>query len=175
MIKSSSFKVLPQSLAEVFQLECNLKFTTIQSFSKVTDILSVCLASLVPLSVPEIYNAVSALKKEPDSNWQDFVTRFNMLSGMKYFITSPKRMFIIYANCNLLVADSHPKLPSNSLTSHNNLEISYITMCTFANFFPPRFFCKNSVKSTFSLKSYTVNQFDDKFSQWGKISEISTL
>ena len=84
VIKSSSFKVLPQSLAEVFQLECNLKFTTIQSFSKVTDILSVCLASLVPLSVPEIYNAVSALKKEPDSNWQDFVTRFNMLSGMNY-------------------------------------------------------------------------------------------
>ena len=87
MIKSSSFKVLPQSLAEVFQLECNLKFTTIQSFSKVTDILSVCLASLVPLSVPEIYSAVSALKKEPDSNWQDFVTRFNMLSGKKYFVT----------------------------------------------------------------------------------------
>ena len=75
VIKSSSFKVLPVSLAEVFQLECNLKFTTVQSFSKVTDILSVCLASLVPLSVPEIYNAVNALKKEPESNWQDFVSR----------------------------------------------------------------------------------------------------
>ena len=81
VIKSSSFKVLPVSLAEVFQLECNLKFTTVQSFSKVTDILSVCLASLVPLSVLEIYNAVNALKKEPESNWQDFVSRFNMLSG----------------------------------------------------------------------------------------------
>ena len=41
--------------------------------------------------------------------------------------------------------------------------------------FPPTIFCKNSVKLTFSLKSYTVNQFDGKFLQWGKISEISTL
>ena len=75
VIKSSSFKVLPVSLSEVFQLECNLKFTSVQAFSKVTDILSVCLASLVPLTVPEIYSAVNALKKEPDSNWQDFVSR----------------------------------------------------------------------------------------------------
>ena len=81
VIKSASFKVLPVSLSEVFQLECNLKFTSIQAFSKVTDILSVCLASLVPLTVPEIYAAINALKKEPDSNWQDFVSRFNMLSG----------------------------------------------------------------------------------------------
>ena len=94
VIKSSSFKVLPVSLAEVFQLECNLKFTTVQSFSKVTDILSVCLASLVPLSVLEIYNAVNALKKEPESNWQDFVSRFNMLSGMY------KKMIFFSSICN---------------------------------------------------------------------------
>ena len=81
VIKSTSFKVLPVSLSEVFQLECNLKFASVQAFAKVQDILSVCLASLVPMTVPEIYNAVNALKKEPDSNWQDFVARFNMLSG----------------------------------------------------------------------------------------------
>ena len=36
--------------------------------------------------------------------------------------------------------------------------------CTIASqIFPPRFFCKNSVKLTFLLKkSYTVNQFDEK-------------
>ena len=96
VIKSSSFKVLPVSLAEVFQLECNLKFTTVQSFSKVTDILSVCLASLVPLSVLEIYNAVNALKKEPESNWQDFVSRFNMLSGT---YTHPKLIYINLPHC----------------------------------------------------------------------------
>ena len=40
--------------------------------------------------------------------------------------------------------------------------------------FPP-IFCKSSVKLTFSLKSYTVNQFDEKFLQWGKIPEITTV
>ena len=39
----------------------------------------------------------------------------------------------------------------------------------------PTIFCKNSVKLTFPLKSYTVNQFDEKFLQWGKFSEITTL
>ena len=29
--------------------------------------------------------------------------------------------------------------------------------------FSPAIFCKNSVKLTFSLKSYTVNQFDEKY------------
>ena len=41
--------------------------------------------------------------------------------------------------------------------------------------FFPKVFCKNSVKLTFSLKSYTVHQFDEKSLQWGKISEITTL
>ena len=41
--------------------------------------------------------------------------------------------------------------------------------------FPPRFFCKNFVKVTFLLKSYTVNWFHEKFLKWGKISGITTL
>ena len=41
--------------------------------------------------------------------------------------------------------------------------------------FSPTIFWKNSVKLTFSLKSYTADQFDEKFLQWGKISEITTL
>ena len=47
-------------------------------------------------------------------------------------------------------------------------------MWKFANF-SPTIFCKHSVKLTVSLKSYAVNQFDEKFLQWGKISEITTL
>ncbi len=81
VIKSTSFKVLPVSLSEVFQLECNLKFASVQAFAKVQDILSVCLASLVPLTVAEIYRAVNCLKKEPELAWPEFVSRFNMLSG----------------------------------------------------------------------------------------------
>ncbi len=75
------FQVLPVSLAEVFQLECNLKFPSVQAFARVSDILSVCLATLTPLTVTEIFNAVNALKAEPEINWQEFVNRFNMLSG----------------------------------------------------------------------------------------------
>ena len=36
-------------------------------------------------------------------------------------------------------------------------------------------FYKNFVKLTFSLKSYTVDQFDENILQWGKIYEITTL
>ena len=42
-------------------------------------------------------------------------------------------------------------------------------------FFPHNFFCKTSVKLTFSLKIKTVYRFDEKIFKWGKISEISTL
>ena len=48
------------------------------------------------------------------------------------------------------------------------------TVWKFENF-SPTIFCKNSVKSTFLLKSYTANQFDEKNLQWGKIYEITTL
>ena len=55
VLKSSSFNVLPQSLSEVFLLEFNLKFPSLQSFRKVSDILSVVLAALQPLTMPEIH------------------------------------------------------------------------------------------------------------------------
>ena len=48
------------------------------------------------------------------------------------------------------------------------------TVWKFANFSPTTF-CENSVKLTFSLNSYTVNQFDEKCLQWGKITVITTL
>ena len=40
-----------------------------------------------------------------------------------------------------------------------------VEMCEF---FPRDFFCKNFVKLNILLKSYTVNQFDEKLSQRGK-------
>ena len=45
-------------------------------------------------------------------------------------------------------------------------------MWKFSNFSPIIIFCKNSVKLTFSLKSYTVNQLDEKFLQWGKFPKL---
>ena len=81
VIKSSSFKILPQSLSEVFLLEFNLKFPTIQSFRKVSDILSVCLATLQPLTLPDIYNAVSALYVSSSFTWSEFLLLFKTLTG----------------------------------------------------------------------------------------------
>ena len=81
VIKSSSFKILPKSLSEVFLLEFNLKFPTVQNFRKVSDILSVCLASLQPLTLPDIYNTVSALYVSPSFTWSEFLLLFKTLTG----------------------------------------------------------------------------------------------
>ena len=77
---SSSFKVLPVSLAQVFLLECNLRFSSIKSFEKVSDILSICAASLSPMNSHQIFNTINALMPEKIS-WQEFASRFNSLSG----------------------------------------------------------------------------------------------
>ena len=127
VIKSGSFKVLPVSLSEVFQLECNLKFPSVQSFAKVTDILSVCLASLVPLSVPEIYAGVSALKNEPESNWQDFVSRFNMLSGFLVRRGDDTVMFYhpLFREWLIRRADSSSKFLVDPRVGHLALALNY--------------------------------------------------
>ena len=72
VIKSTSFKVLPVSLAEVFMLEFNLKFPTVQSFHNVADMLAVCLAAIRPMTVTEIFQAVNALAIHGQLTWYNF-------------------------------------------------------------------------------------------------------
>ena len=81
VIKSTSFKVLPLTLEEVFLLEFNLKFQSNKSFQKISQILSVCLASFEPMTTADIFQSVLSLSVEPDMTWPDFVSRFNSLSG----------------------------------------------------------------------------------------------
>ena len=102
VIKSSSFNVLPLSLAEIFLLEFNLKYPSARAFQKVNsmhssskppsatlpnslqveDILSTALASLVPLTPVELYNSVNALANvEIPMQWGEFLMRFSSLSG----------------------------------------------------------------------------------------------
>ena len=81
VVKSpSSFKVLPVSLSQVFLLECNLRFSSIKSFEKVSEILSICAASLAPMNCNQIFQTINALLPEKIS-WQEFAARFNSLSG----------------------------------------------------------------------------------------------
>lgn len=86
VIKSGSFKVLPVSVSEVFLLELNLRFNSLSAFDRVSDILSVCLAALEPMTVAEVYQSVLALQAGNQGRqrlaWPEFVGRFNQLSGL---------------------------------------------------------------------------------------------
>ncbi|XP_015600878.1 protein TANC1 isoform X2 [Cephus cinctus] len=79
--KSASYKVLPVSLAQIFQLHFNLRFPTATSFDKVQPLLGVCLAALYPLTLPEIFYSVNSLNANRFVSWDDFLQRFKMLSG----------------------------------------------------------------------------------------------
>nr|NVI77251.1 rolling pebbles [Cucujiformia] len=79
--KSSGYKVLPVTLAQIYLLHFNLRFPTIRSFEKVTHILSVCLAALYPLTLLEIYYSVNSLLVDNFLPWTEFLQRFKLLSG----------------------------------------------------------------------------------------------
>ncbi|XP_032688832.1 protein TANC2 isoform X2 [Odontomachus brunneus] len=79
--KSASYKVLPVSLAQIFQLHFNLRFPTAASFDKVQPLLAVCLAALYPLTLLEIFYSVNSLNTNHFISWEDFLQRFKMLSG----------------------------------------------------------------------------------------------
>uniref|UniRef100_A0A6P4E000 Protein TANC2 isoform X4 n=1 Tax=Drosophila rhopaloa TaxID=1041015 RepID=A0A6P4E000_DRORH len=82
VIKSSSYKVLPVSLAQIFLLHFNLRFPTARSFEQAAPILNVCLAALYPLTLDEIYYSMEALGHGRESlSWPDFMQRFKLLDG----------------------------------------------------------------------------------------------
>ncbi|KAE8742661.1 hypothetical protein FOCC_FOCC011790 [Frankliniella occidentalis] len=81
VVKSSSYKVLPVSLSEIFLLHFNLRFPTLRSFEKVQPILSVCLAALYPLTLLELFYSVNSLLTDSYLSWEEFVQRFNMLAA----------------------------------------------------------------------------------------------
>ncbi|XP_021206645.2 protein TANC2 isoform X3 [Bombyx mori] len=79
VVKSTNYKVVPISLAQIFLLQFNLRFPTVQSFEKVTHILSVCLAALYPLTLVEIYYSVNSLLVDTFLPWDEFRHRFDSL------------------------------------------------------------------------------------------------
>ncbi|XP_069974688.1 protein TANC2 isoform X10 [Penaeus vannamei] len=81
VMKSGSFKVLPQSLSEIFMLLFNLRFPSVRSFEKVEPILNVVLASLNPLTLPEIYHSVNAGLLYKFLSWDEFLSRFKVLNS----------------------------------------------------------------------------------------------
>lgn len=81
VVKSSSYKVLPVSLAQIFLLHFNLRFPTSTAYDKVSNIINVCLAALFPLTISEIYYSVNALSATEPMDWSEFLFRFKQLSG----------------------------------------------------------------------------------------------
>nr|NVI77170.1 rolling pebbles [Cucujiformia] len=79
--KSSGYKVLPINLAQIYLLHFNLRFPTMRSFEKVTNILSVCLGALYPLTLLEIYYSINALSIDNFISWSEFLQCFKLLSG----------------------------------------------------------------------------------------------
>lgn len=80
--KSSSFKVLPISLSEVYLLHFNLRFSSQSAFERVHTILNVCLASLSPMSLLEMYHSVNGATSEQPLTWEEFVQRVRLLAGL---------------------------------------------------------------------------------------------
>ncbi|XP_068247266.1 protein TANC2 isoform X2 [Palaemon carinicauda] len=81
VMKSGSFKVLPQSLNEIFLLLFNLRFPSVRSFEKVEPILNVVLASLNPLTLPDIYHSVNAGLLYKFLSWDEFLSCFKILNS----------------------------------------------------------------------------------------------
>lgn len=80
--KSASFKVLPVTLSEIFLLNFNLRFASLRAYERVQPILCVCLASLNPMSLLEIYHSVNALLGAEPLTWEEFMQRVKLLKGL---------------------------------------------------------------------------------------------
>uniref|UniRef100_A0A3P8TYL1 Tetratricopeptide repeat, ankyrin repeat and coiled-coil containing 2 n=1 Tax=Amphiprion percula TaxID=161767 RepID=A0A3P8TYL1_AMPPE len=82
VLKSSSFKVVPVSLAEVYLLQLNMKFPTQSSFQRVLPLLNVTVASLHPLTDQQLFEVVNAGAVIGGTlQWAEFSQRLEQLSS----------------------------------------------------------------------------------------------
>lgn len=93
VIKSATFKVLPQTLSEIYQLEFNLRFSSAQAYEQVTDILSISLASLQAVNLAELFNIYSALSVTAEVTWKEFRDRYSSISDYLVMRTDGSVMF----------------------------------------------------------------------------------
>uniref|UniRef100_W5L4X1 Tetratricopeptide repeat, ankyrin repeat and coiled-coil containing 2 n=1 Tax=Astyanax mexicanus TaxID=7994 RepID=W5L4X1_ASTMX len=94
VLKSSSYKVVPVSLAEVYLLQCNMRFPTQSSFERALPLLNVALASLHPLTDEQIYQAINAGSLRGTLDWDDYQQRLENLSVFLVKRRDGTRMFV---------------------------------------------------------------------------------
>ncbi|KAG8432356.1 hypothetical protein GDO86_016846 [Hymenochirus boettgeri] len=93
VIKSSSYKVVPVSVSELYLLQCNMKFMTNSAFEKALPILNLALASLHPMTDEQIFQAINAGSVYGEHNWKDFQQRMDSLSCFLIKRRDKTRMF----------------------------------------------------------------------------------
>ncbi|XP_061579583.1 protein TANC1 isoform X3 [Cololabis saira] len=93
VIKSASYKVVPVSLAELYQLQCNMKFMTNSAFERSLPILNVALASLHPMTDEQLFQALNAGFVQGELPWEDFQQRMELLSCFLIKRRDKTRMF----------------------------------------------------------------------------------
>ncbi|XP_072903470.1 protein TANC1-like isoform X2 [Hemitrygon akajei] len=93
VIKSTSYKVVPVSLSELYLLQCNMKFRTQTSFERALPVLNVALASLHPLTDEQIFQAINAGYVKGELEWTDFQQRMEGLSSFLIKRRDKTRMF----------------------------------------------------------------------------------
>ena len=81
VIKSDSFKLLPQSLSEMYKLAFSLMFSSGQAYEPVSALLSVCLASLRPLSLSSLHAVLNSVCLEPELTRAEVVTTLGLISS----------------------------------------------------------------------------------------------
>ncbi|XP_077068239.1 protein TANC2 isoform X2 [Siphateles boraxobius] len=95
VLKSSSYKVVPVNLAEVYLLQLNMRFPTQSSFERVLPLLNVAVASLHPLTDEQAYSAVNAsMVRGAALDWDDFQQRSELLSPFLVKRRDGTRMFV---------------------------------------------------------------------------------
>ncbi|XP_016889606.1 protein TANC2 isoform X4 [Cynoglossus semilaevis] len=94
VLKSSSYKVVPVNLAEVYLLQCNMRFPTQSSFERALPLLNVAVASLHPLTDEQIYQATNAGSLQGMLDWEDFQQRVDNLSVFLVKRRDGTRMFV---------------------------------------------------------------------------------
>uniref|UniRef100_A0AAR2M046 Orc1-like AAA ATPase domain-containing protein n=1 Tax=Pygocentrus nattereri TaxID=42514 RepID=A0AAR2M046_PYGNA len=93
VIKSSSYKVIPVSLCELYQLQCNMKFPSAAAFERALPVLNVALASLHPLTDEQLFRALNAGSLRGALEWSDFQQRMEALSCFLIARRDRTRMF----------------------------------------------------------------------------------
>ncbi|KAM4524513.1 protein TANC2 isoform 1-T1 [Odontesthes bonariensis] len=94
VLKSSSYKVVPVNLAEVYLLQCNMRFPTQSSFERALPLLNVAVASLHPLNDEQIFQAINAGSLQGTLDWEDFQQRVDNLSVFLVKRRDGTRMFV---------------------------------------------------------------------------------